>query len=127
MDEVDLEVALKGLDNLHGLALAEEAVVDKDARELVAHGPVYQSRRHCGVHPTGKGADDLATANLALNPGHTLLNNVGGRPVALEPAYAVQEVLDYLLALGVCTTSGWNWRPRTPASLPMTATGELSV
>ncbi len=30
------------------------------------------------------------------------------------------------LPCGVWTTSGWNWRPMMPASLPMTAMGEFS-
>ena len=45
MDERNLEVALEGLDHLRGLVLAEQAVVDEDAGELVADRLVDEQRR----------------------------------------------------------------------------------
>src|SRR5581483_1328159 len=45
VDEGDVEVAPEGLDDLLGLVLPEQPVVDEDARELVADGLVHEQRR----------------------------------------------------------------------------------
>ena len=49
VDERHLEVAAERLDHLLGLALPEQAVVDEDARQLVADRLVDEQRRDGGV------------------------------------------------------------------------------
>ena len=49
VDERDVEVALEGLDHLRGLVLAQQAVVDEHAGQLVADRLVHEQRRDRGV------------------------------------------------------------------------------
>ena len=58
MDERDVEVAAERLDDLCGLVLSEQAVVDEDARELVADGLVDEKGGDGGVDSTGERAED---------------------------------------------------------------------
>jgi hypothetical protein len=44
VDQIDLEVASEGVLDLLRLAGAEQPMVHEDTDELVAHGPVHQSR-----------------------------------------------------------------------------------
>jgi hypothetical protein len=46
-----VEVAVERLDDLVRLALAQEPVVDEDARELVPDGLVHEERRDRRVDP----------------------------------------------------------------------------
>ena len=52
VDERHVEVAAERLHHLLGLVLAQEAVVDEDARELVADGLVHEERRDRRVDAT---------------------------------------------------------------------------
>jgi len=54
VDEVHLEVAVEGVDDALGLVLAEEAVVDEDAGELVADGAVDEGGGDGGVDAAGE-------------------------------------------------------------------------
>ena len=45
MDERDVEVLAERLDHLLGLVLAQQSVVDEDARELLADRLVHEQRR----------------------------------------------------------------------------------
>ena len=65
VDERDVEVAAERLDDLLGLVLAQQAVVDEDAGELVADRLVHEQRRDRGVDAAGEPADDP----LASRPG----------------------------------------------------------
>ena len=52
-----VEVAAERLHDLLGLVLAQEAVVDEDARELVADRLVHEERRDRGVDSAGERAE----------------------------------------------------------------------
>ncbi len=54
MDQVHLECVTERVDDRVGLALAQETVVDEDARELIADGAVDQHGDHRGVHAAGQ-------------------------------------------------------------------------
>ena len=54
-DERDLELVAEGLDDLLALVLAHQAVVDEDARELVADRPVHEHRRDRRVDAAATG------------------------------------------------------------------------
>ena len=62
--ERDVVVAAEQRDDLLGLVLAQQAVVDEDAGELVADRLVDQHRRHRGIDAAGQPADDAAVADL---------------------------------------------------------------
>ena len=56
------EVLGEGLAQQLRLALAHEAVVDVDAGQLIADGPMHEGRRHRAVDAAGEGADDVPAA-----------------------------------------------------------------
>ena len=64
-DEVQVEALAERRDDLLGLALAQQAVVDEDAREPVAERLVAEHGRDRRVDPAREAADDVV---------------VGGRP-----------------------------------------------
>jgi hypothetical protein len=54
-----LEVVVERLHHLGGLVLAQQAVVDEDAGELLADGTVHEERRDRRVDAAGERTDDL--------------------------------------------------------------------
>ena len=58
--EVDVELVAEGAHDLLGLVEAQHAVVDEDARELVADRAVQQRGDDAGVHAAGQAADDAS-------------------------------------------------------------------
>ena len=93
-------MAAEGGDDALRLLAAQEAVVDEDAGELVAHGPVHQGGGDGGVDAAGEGADDAAGAHLLADAAHALGDEAAGGPVAPAAADVVEEVLQDALALG---------------------------
>ena len=80
VDERDVEVVAERLDHLFGLVLAQQPVVDEDARELVADGLVDEQRRDRGVDASGQPADDPLGADLGADPLDLLLDHGRRRP-----------------------------------------------
>ena len=62
-----LEVVAERLDDLLGLVLAHQAVVDEHAGELVADRPVDEQRGDRGVDAAGEPADHPAVADLGAD------------------------------------------------------------
>jgi len=62
--EVRAEVVAEHVDDLLGLALAEQAVVDVDAGEVLADGFDQQRGAHGGVDASGERQQHLAVADL---------------------------------------------------------------
>ena len=89
----------KVLHDLIALAQAQQAVVDEDAGELVADGPVQQGRHHRGIDPPGEAQQDLVAADLGADLGDGLLDDVVRGPEPGAAADAVDEALDDALAL----------------------------
>ncbi len=87
------EVAL----DLLGLALAQQAVVDEDAGQLVADGPLHQRRGDRGVDAAGQPADHPLAADLGRTCCDLLVDDVRRRPGRAHPGDVVQEVLEHLL------------------------------
>ena len=117
VDERDVEVVAERLDHLLGLVLAQEAVVDEHAGELVADRLVDEERRDRGVDASGQPADDPLGADLGADPLDLLLDHGGGRPRRRRAGDVVEEALQHLAGpCGVWTTSGWNWTPYRPRS-----------
>ena len=73
-------------------------MVDEDAGELVTDGSLHQRGGHGGVDAAGKRADDPSIPHLFPNPGHLLVDDVGGRPVGTAPCDVAEEVLQDVLA-----------------------------
>ena len=92
-----MEVAAERLDDLLGLVLAQEAVVDEDARELVADRLVHEERRDGGVDAAGERAQHALRADGCADPRDLLLDDGGGRPRRRRARDLVEEVLEDLL------------------------------
>src|SRR3546814_10434715 len=82
----DVVVMAEQLDHLPGLVLAQQAVVDEDAGELLADRLVDQHCRHRGVAAAGAPADDPRLADLLADRLERLL--AAGRPGPVAPAAA---------------------------------------
>ena len=66
-DDLDAHVAGEGGHDLIALAEPQQAVVDKDAGELIADGAVQQGGDHAGVDPAGESEQDLILADLGAD------------------------------------------------------------
>ena len=67
MDQRDVVMAAEQVDDLLGLAGAQQAGVDKDAGQLVADRLVQQRRGDRGIDPARQAADDMAVADLVAD------------------------------------------------------------
>ena len=103
VDERDVEVLAEGLHHLLGLVLPQQAVVDEDARELLADRLVHEQRRDGRVDAARQRAEHALVSDLRADPPHLLLDHRGRRPAGRR--------LGGAMPCGVWTTSGWNWTP----------------
>ncbi len=94
VDQLDAEALSEGLDDLLGLALAEQAVVDEHAGELVADRLVDERRGRGRVDAAGEAADDAAVADLLADPVDLLVDHRSGRPVLLAAGDLAQKALE---------------------------------
>ena len=99
VDERDVEVPGERLDHLLGLVLAQQAVVDEDARELVADRLVHEQRGDGRVDAAREPADHALGADLRADALDLLLDHRGGRPRGRRAREVVEEVLQDLLAV----------------------------
>ena len=74
------------------LILAQQAVVDEDARQLVADRALQQRRRDGAVHAAGERQQHLAAADSAAAVLHGLLQIRRHRPLRGEAADLIQKV-----------------------------------
>ena len=108
--------ALEGGPQQLGLRLAQQPVVDEDAGQLVADGPMHQRGRHRRVDAARQRADDLLDRPRVRRPA------AGCRPPSSRRSWPASrtgvaagdvehEVAQESRPRGVCATSGWNWMP----------------
>jgi hypothetical protein len=69
-------------------------VVDEDAGQVVADGPVHEHRRRRRIDPAGEAADGPGIPYLLPYPLHSVGDDVDRRPLRLAAARLVQEVLE---------------------------------
>src|SRR5829696_6935446 len=62
--------------HLLGLTLAEQAMIDEDAGQLVTHCSLNQGSSYSRVNPSGQSADQMLVANLLLDGQHGGLDDV---------------------------------------------------
>ena len=96
VDERHVGVLAERLDDLLGLVMPEEAVVDEDARQIVADGPVDEHRRRRGIDPAGEPADGPRLSDLVPYPLDRVGNDVDRRPLGPAAAGLEEEVLEDL-------------------------------
>ena len=66
-DQRNIEVAAEQLDDLFGLARAQQAVVDEDAGQLLAYRLVQEQRGDRGIDPAREAADHPRAADLVAD------------------------------------------------------------
>src|SRR5919112_5940862 len=96
VDERHVRVLAERLDDLLGLIVPQETVVDEDARQIVANGPVHEHRRRRRIDPAGEPADGPCVAYLFPYPLDRVGNDVDRRPLGPAAAGLVEEVLEDL-------------------------------
>src|SRR5262249_61639665 len=79
--------------------LAQQPMVDEDARELVADRLVHEQRRDRRVDPTRECAEDALAPDLRSDPLDLLLDHGCGRPRGRRAGDVVEEVLEQLAAV----------------------------
>ena len=103
--------------DLLGLALAQQAVVDEHAGELVADRPVHERRRDRGVDAAGQAADHPLVADLRADRGDLLVDDVGHRPRRRgSRRRRTGSARAPVWPCAVCRTSGWNCTPASAAA-----------
>ena len=131
--ERHLEVLAERLDDLLGLVLAQQAVVDEHARQLVADGAVHEQRRHRRVDAARQRADHALVADLRADARSTCSSitlqrrPVGGRLAGVGTGSSCSTSVPR----GVCSDLGMELdgveaarrrppspRPARPASRP---------
>ena len=101
-DDADAHAARVVVLHLLALARTQQAMIDEEARQLVADSLVHEGRSHGRVHAAGQGADDLRVADLLTDLRNLLVHDGPGCPRGLQASTLVQEVLQGILAeLGV--------------------------
>ena len=96
MDERHVGVLGERLDDLLGLVVPQETVVDEDARQIVTDGPVDEHRRRRRIDPAGESADGPCLSDLFSYPLDRVGNDVDRRPLGPAAAGLVEEVLEDL-------------------------------
>ena len=84
--------------DLLGFALAQQAVINEHAGELVTDGLVHEGRGDGGIDAAGQTADHLGVADLVANLLHLVFDDAGGIPVVRQAGALVQEGFDELLS-----------------------------
>ncbi len=83
------------LDDLR-LTRPQQAIVDEDARQLIANRPMDQRRGHARIHTAAQPQDDAVRTHLTPDLLRRLLDVVPHRPVLPAATYAVHEVREDL-------------------------------
>jgi len=110
VDDLDAEVVGEGLHHLLGLVQAQQAVVDEQAGELLADGPMKQRRDHRGIDAPDQTQNDFVAAD-SLDLADRFVDIVGHVPVAAHPHRSRHERLRIFLPCRVWVTTGGTVRP----------------
>ena len=97
-NDVDAQVLGERVHDLVALMMAQQAVVDEDADELVADRLVQQRGHDRRVDAAGQSEQYLAVAHLVAHGVDSVSDDVPGIPVAWAMAYLVHETAQNLFA-----------------------------
>src|SRR5215207_8923397 len=114
VDERHIRVLAERLDDLLGLIVPQEAVVDEDARQIVADGPVDEHRRRRRIDPTGEPTYSPCAADLFSYPLDRVGNDVDRSPLGSAAAGLVEEVLEDLHPVLCMPDFGMELDPEAP-------------
>ena len=115
--------------HLLGFALAQQAVVNEDARELLADGARHQRGGDRRVDAAGERADHLVVADALADLVHRGLEKRVHLPVPLEAGDLVEEVFEDRTAVFACgpLRDGTARRRSSSARCPSHATLQRAV
>ncbi len=102
--------------HLGAFARAQQAMVDENARQPVADGPLHQRGGHRGVHPAGQPADRPAVTDLVAHLFDQRICDVRGRPPRADAGEFVQEPTQHLLTVRRMQHLGVVLHTRQPSS-----------
>lgn len=85
--------------HLVAFAVAQQAVVDEHAGELVADGFVQQRGDHGGVDAAGEAEDDFVVAHLFFDGGDGVVDDLGRGPEGVAVAQLADEAFEDASAL----------------------------
>ncbi len=91
-DQRDVVMAAEQLDDLLRLVLAQQAVIDEDAGELIADRLVDQERGDGGIDPAGEPADHMPVAHLLADARDLAVAELRHGPVAGATGDGVDEI-----------------------------------
>ena len=98
-DDADAHVVGEHFHDLVAFAVAKEAVVDEHAGELVADGFVQQRGDHGGVNAAGEAEDDVVGADLFLDGGDGVVDDLGRGPEGVAGADFADKAFQQAAAL----------------------------
>ena len=93
MDDVHAEVAREHVHHRFRFAETQQAVVNKNAGELVADGAVDQGGGNRGIHAAGQAKDDFVAADLGADIGNGFVDVVRHRPAGARTADVEDEAI----------------------------------
>ena len=99
VDERDVEMLAERLDDLLGLVLAQQAVIDEDACELLPNRLVDEQRRHGRVDATRQRAEHALAPDLRLDARDLLFDHRSRSPDGWRVRDRVEEVLQDVHAM----------------------------
>src|SRR5699024_10847070 len=105
-DQVGAHLFPEYLDNLLRLSLAEKAMVDMDAGELITDSLDEQSGHHRGIHTAAEGQQYLLVPHLATDQLHLVGNEVLHVPVGFRLAGIKHKAADGVLPSLALTGQG---------------------
>ena len=111
-DDMHPHVLGKGRHHLVTLAVAQQAVVDEHADQLVADGLVQQRGHHRGIDAAGQAQQHLAVADLGTDIADTARRRCDPAVHrASQPHISITKRCRMRPPWRVWVTSGWNWMP----------------
>ena len=99
-DNIHIEVFLEDFFHRIAFIFAEQAVIDKNTGELLAHSLVDKDCRHGGIHTAAHGAQDVLIPDFFTDFLDLGLGEGRHGPVTGKIADAEQEVAEHFLAKG---------------------------
>jgi hypothetical protein len=93
------EMVRKGVHHLVALVMAQQAMINEHASQLIAYCLVQQRRDHRRINTAGQAQQDLAIPDLLTYARNRVGDDVAGRPVAGAAADVVDETLHDRLPL----------------------------
>ena len=105
-DEVHVKVSFEDLFHLVAFVLTKQAMVNKDAGELLTHGLVDENRSNRGINAAAHGAQDILIPTFSRMASIWVWAKLDMDQSPERPQISKRKLLNIFLPKGVCMTSG---------------------